>query len=75
MTIALSYDRCLKAVFSRQFESLTCLHRKCQRDAAKRTEESHRSDRFIETAVYSGLQQCRVSCVVKKFNCGVNCPH
>ena len=65
MTTALSYDRCLKALFSRQFESLTRLHRKFQRNAAKRIEESSSSDRFMESVVYTGLQQCRVRRVLK----------
>ena len=65
MTTALSYDRCLKALFSRQFESLTRLHRKFQRNAAKRIEESRSSDRFMESVVYTGLQQCRVRRVLK----------
>ena len=54
MTTALSYDRCLKALFSRQFESLTRLNRKFQRNAARRTEKSRRSDRLMESAVYTG---------------------
>ena len=65
MTTALSYDRCLKALFSRQFESLARLHRKFQRNAAKRIEESRSSDRFMESVVYTGLQQCRVRRVLK----------
>jgi len=84
VTTALSYDRCLKALFSRQFESLTRLHRKFQRNAAKRIEESRSSDRFMESVVYTGLQQCRVRRVVKTFNfvemeivliLNMNCPH